>query len=154
MSDELSEARVSIAEAFGKEIDPLSRYDEAFCDLSADPFEVFLKDTLREREPAVATVEAYERLIRQWRAYMDQTERHPACPNEAHVRGFVQHCIDSRGNKPGTARTKLRRLSAILRAWQLDPVFPHERGYDPFVRVSDPRLTSWACQWTPLLPSW
>jgi integrase/recombinase XerD len=135
MSDDHSKARVSIAEAFGTEVDPLSGYDEAFHELAVDPFEVFLEETLREREPAVATVEAYERLIGQWRAYMDETERHPACPNEAHVRGFVQHCIDSRENQPGTARTKLRRLSGILRAWQLDPAFPHEQGYDPFVRV-------------------
>lgn len=135
MSEKPSEARVSIAEAFGTEVDPLSGYGEVFRDLSVDPFDVFLEETLRQREPAVATVDAYERLIRQWRAYMDQTGRHPACPNEAHVRGFVQHCMDTRENQPGTARTKLRRLSAILRGWQLDPVFPHEEGYDPFLRI-------------------
>jgi integrase/recombinase XerD len=135
MSEEPSEARVSIAEAFGTEVDPLSEYGEVFRELSVDPFGVFLEETLRERDPAIDTIEAYERLIQQWRAYMDQTGRHPACPNEAHVRGFVKHCIDSRGNQPGTTRTKLRRLSAIIRAWQLDPVFPHEQGYHPFVRI-------------------
>lgn len=127
--------RQAIAAAFDASADPLAEYAPVFQRLDADPFAVFLAETLPGWEPAAGTRTSYERLIDQWRAHMATEQRHAACPNEAHVRSFVDHCRTDGDNQSDTIRTKLRRLRTIYESWQTDPVFPHSEGYNPFDRV-------------------
>lgn len=127
--------REMIAEAFDESEDPLADHEATFTALAVDPFELFLTDVLDERNPADDTRTAYSRLIQQWRDHMAQNGRHPACPNESHVRAFVEDALTIRENKPKTVRSKLNRLNYIYEFWQHDPVFPHTAEYNPFSLV-------------------
>lgn len=127
--------RQAIAAAFDGSTDPLADHAPVFERLDADPFTVFLAETLPGQAPAESTRRSYERLIDEWRTHMASEQRHPACPNEGHVRSFVTHCRTEGDNQSDTIRTKLRRLSTIYESWQTDPVFPHPDGYNPFDRL-------------------
>ncbi|WP_084510175.1 tyrosine-type recombinase/integrase [Haloplanus natans] len=125
----------AIADAFDRTTDPLAVHAPTFDDLTVDPFDLFFDAVAAPRDLTADTKRAYRRVIDQWVAHMDRQGRHPACPNERHVRQFVRHCCDDRGNQPDTARTKLHRLDAIYHFWQRDPAFPHPQTYDPFELV-------------------
>lgn len=79
------------AEAFGREdkIDPLAKHDETFKRLPC-PFDKFLEDYIRASDRSDKTKECYERHIRFWKEYMDEYDRHPACPNEKHVKDWAR----------------------------------------------------------------
>ena len=128
-------AREQLADAFDTDSDPLATHAPTFETLDVDPFAVFLTETLPAQDPASGTVRGYRRVIDQWQTYMEQRDRHPACPSDHHVEGFVEYCRGSLDNRTVTIETKLRRLRYILSSWQLDPVFPHHEGYNPFNRV-------------------
>lgn len=128
----IDELRAEIAQAFGGDLDPLASFASTFEELPIDPFELFLIEALDPQNPAPDTRRAYERLISNWRAHMTKEGRHPACPSEYHVKSFVDHCIQIRGNQPDTARTKCFRLSKVFEYWQADPVFPHSLAFNPF----------------------
>lgn len=127
--------RAALAEAFDTRLDPLAKYAATFESVDADPFGVFLNETLPQKNPAPKTVVEHERLIRLWQTHMNRVGRHPACPNEGHVESFVTHLCTERDNQRDTAGTKLRRLDGIYESWQADPVFPHPDDYNPFTRV-------------------
>lgn len=133
--DEPTDERDTIADAFDRTTDPLAAHASTFDDLDVDPFALFFDEVAEPRELTAHTKREYRRAIDQWTAHMHRTGRHPACPNEQHVRQFVQYCCDERGNQPDTARTKLHRLDAIYHFWQRDPAFPHPQTYDPFELV-------------------
>ncbi|MFC6942415.1 tyrosine-type recombinase/integrase [Salinirubellus sp. GCM10025818] len=63
---------------------------------------------------------------------MDSIGRHPACPNEHHVKDFARFYRDQRGNRPDTVKKKILRLNKAYEYWQNDPVFPHPHDYNPF----------------------
>ncbi len=79
MTDETPQA---FADKFDQTIDPLEQYDETFRELEGDPYEPFSENDLRPDSPADDTERGYERVIRQWRGFMDTQGRHPACPTK------------------------------------------------------------------------
>lgn len=127
--------RAALAEAFAVDRDPLAAHAATFAAVDADPFALFRTTVLDERDLADDTLAKYERLIADWRQHMTDAGRHPACPNEAHVRAFVAYCRTERGNQPDTVRTKLRRLNQAYEYWQRAPVFPHDTTFNPFTLV-------------------
>ena len=138
-NDSVDAQHEKLAAAFGGTTDPLASHAPTFEQVDVDPFALFLTEVLRRQNPAERTRKAYERLFRQWRNHMAREERHPACPNEAHVASFVQYCTTVRDNQPDTARTKLRRLNKTYEYWQEAPAFPHPPDYNPFTLVLSKR---------------
>ncbi|WP_411965123.1 tyrosine-type recombinase/integrase [Haloferax sp. YSMS24] len=134
-NDRSPATRDEIGAAFGRTRDPLAAYEAQFVALDHDAFDVFLQAGLDPTGPAAKTRAAYCRLIDEWKHHMERQGRHPACPNEHHVEAFVDHCLQTRGLKPITVRTKLHRLNKIYRYWQADGVFPHGPEYNPFEYV-------------------
>jgi integrase/recombinase XerD len=131
MSEDVPGARDAIADVFDADTDPLEQYESRFDDVAVDPFAPF-RDVLEQRDLAETTKAGHERVWRQWCARMDQMDRHPACPNEDHVRAFAHHEREVKSNTARTIAEKLRKLNEVYRYWQSDPVFPHEDGYNPF----------------------
>lgn len=126
------ETRREIAEKFGQTIDPLEQYDQKFRELEKDSFEPFFENDLEPSGPADDTIRGYERVIQQWKGFMDEQGRQPTCPNEDHVKRFLEIELEERDNAPRTAKKKLTRLNRIYRYWQDDSVFPHSVDYNPF----------------------
>jgi integrase/recombinase XerD len=131
----LSDRRKGLAERFNRDLDRLAEYAEEFEQSDIDPFDLFCEEVLYSKEYTEGTRASYERLFEQWRNHMNRSGRHPACPNEDHVRSFAQYCLTERGNQRDTVRTKLRRLNKVYRYWQSDAAFPHPRDFNPFVMV-------------------
>jgi integrase/recombinase XerD len=127
--------KASIADAFDRTTDPLAPHAPLFEDLGVDPFAPFFDDVAEPRNLTAKTKREFRRVIDQWTAHMQRSGRHPACPNETHVRGFVHYCCEKRDNQPDTVRAKLHRLDAVYHFWQQDPAFPHPSTYDPFELV-------------------
>jgi integrase/recombinase XerD len=68
----MSDNRKAIADAFGREIDPLAQYTEIFETTDADAFSAFIEDVLEPKNTTPKTVRGYERTIREWRSFMNE----------------------------------------------------------------------------------
>jgi integrase/recombinase XerD len=127
------ELRTTFADAFETATDPLKNYEATFRQLDADPFELFVTDSLQTTNIKRRTVYQYRTAFDQWRTYMREIGRHPACPNDAHVRGFARWLQDERDNGAiETIRQKLHKLGRAYRFWQREPSLPHDHQYNPF----------------------
>ncbi|WP_336134186.1 tyrosine-type recombinase/integrase [Natronomonas amylolytica] len=134
---EIDETRQLAADQFGKDLDPLEKYESDFRQLEKDGFDafeimhskVFDKQDLKER-----TLESYGTVFKQWKEYMDSVGRHPACPSGRHVRSFADYLQtkDHRPNSPKTVKDKLILLNRTFQYWQSDPALPHEDDFNPF----------------------
>lgn len=125
--------RQALAEAFDREIDPLAEYASQFEDVDVDVFELFVEDVLKPDDPAPTTIRSYEQTIEEWSAFMADRGRHPACPNEDHVKQFIRREIDEKGNSRRTAKKKLWELNKVYTYWQNGAEFPHPIDYNPFM---------------------
>lgn len=126
-----TDPRQELANAFGRELDPLAEYEPTFKQTDIDPFEVFNRERLSTKDLSDSAIGEYYRTFREWRAFMDQQDRHPACPNENHVKGFIQYLRNERGNAAGTIKNRLMYLNAAYQYWQEDAAFPHPQDYNP-----------------------
>lgn len=124
--------REAVADAFDLNLDPLASYSEQFSAINVDPFSLFIADVLDKQSIAPRTRDDFQRVFSQWREHMAKTDRHPACPNEEHVKHFIRFERDEKENAPETIKEKLRKLTQAYHYWQDDPSFPHTDGYDPF----------------------
>lgn len=124
--------RAELAAAFGQNLDPLGEYEATFRQQDIDPFLLFEADVLETRDLGRRTLKGYHRTFRDWRAFMDQQGRHPACPNEEHVKAFARFQMDEKENAASTVTNKFQRLNTAYKYWQDDPAFPHPQDYNPF----------------------
>jgi site-specific recombinase XerD len=132
MSDQPdSEAESRIAEAFDRDRDPLATFEDEFETLSVDPFELFVTESVEQRDVVDSTVKGYRRTLDYWQEFMYDEGRHPACPSEPHVARFIEHLFEDRENHPNTVRAKLRRLNEAYQYWQQSPAFPHPIDFNP-----------------------
>lgn len=122
--------REEIAAAFGRDIDPLVQYAPTFEEAGIDPFGLFEQEVLVPKGLAESTLSHYRGTFEDWRAFMEEQGRHPACPTEDHVRGFIRRELER--NKPGTARDKLQKLNKTYMYWQADNALPHPQDFNPF----------------------
>ncbi len=121
-------SREAVAEAFGRDLDPLAEHAEVFEELDLDPFELFLEDT----GPRASTTERnYRNSFRHWRRHMEEVGRHPACPSRSHVESYVRRRAEE-GVKRSTVNTELVHLGAAHSYWASDEAFPHAVDFDPF----------------------
>ncbi|QLD86189.1 site-specific integrase [Natronomonas halophila] len=132
MSDEVSDdPETRIAEAFDRSQDPLAAFEDEFTTVDVDPFELFVIESVEQRDLVETTIEGYRRVHRQWCQFMERQGRHPACPSERHVAAFIEHLYEDRDNHPNTAQSKLRRLNETYQFWQQSPAFPHPTDFNP-----------------------
>ena len=131
-TDDTDAQREALAAAFGRDTDPLAEYAGTFEQMDIDPFELFMSDVIATRDITDHTRTRYEIVLqKEWPEYMDAQGRHPACPNESHVKGFAEHELVDKGNHPATVKEKLRKLDDAYEYWQADPTFPHPDDYNP-----------------------
>jgi len=133
LEGDTEDLRMTFADAFETTTDPLTNYESTFRQLDADPFELFITDSVLTNGIKQSTIHQYRVAFTQWRAYMSEVGRHPACPNDAHVRGFARWLQDERDNGAiETIQQKLHKLNRAYRFWQREPSLPHTHQYDPF----------------------
>lgn len=61
-----------LADAFGRELDPLLKYESQFENASVDVFELFIEDVLEARNLNSSTKEAYACTFNQWKKHMEK----------------------------------------------------------------------------------
>jgi len=137
MSEQTDSQHRELAAAFGRDLDPLAEFEVGFEKSDADPFDLFLEDVIDSRDLVPATREHYNRTFRQWRKFMAERERHPACPSTSHVKAFIRHQRDVKGNHPGTIKDKLQRLNSAYEWWQDEPALPHPRDFNPIASAQN-----------------
>lgn len=126
-----TDPRQQLADAFDRELDPLAEYESTFEETDVDPFAVYQTERLSTKDISDSAVNEYKRTFRQWRSFIQRHDRHPACPNETHVKRFIEYMRDERGNATGTIRNRLMYLNAAYQYWQEDAAFPHPTDYNP-----------------------
>jgi integrase/recombinase XerD len=130
---DIEELRQQFADAFNRPTDPLVQYNDVFSELP-DPFKYFLIRVVENRDEIdkEGTIEDYRRTYRQWREFMADTDRHPACPGIHHIKSYIQWRRDVHNNAPSTIKIKFGRLNQAYSHWQRESVFPHPHDYNPF----------------------
>lgn len=125
--------RRALAEAFDRDVDPLAKHATTFENTDIDPFAIVVSEVLEPRELVESTRKQYDAIYREWREHMEDEGRHPACPNEGHVKRFIRRELseEGKGNHPETVKAKLRKLNVAYTYWQDDPAFPHPQDYNP-----------------------
>ena len=131
VSNTSDEQRAEFAAAFDRNLDPLAEYESTFEQVEADPFALYLADVIEPRGLAENTYNRYRRTFQQWREFMTDQDRHPACPNERYVKGFVRWRREEFDNHPDTIKKKLGILNGAYQFWQNDPGLPHPQDYNP-----------------------
>jgi len=133
VEQDLTELRQQFADAFGRPTDPLAQYNDIFAELP-DPFDYFLIRVVKNRDEidTEGTIDDYQRTYQQWRDFMADTDRHPACPSIHHIKSYIQWRRDVHDNAPSTIKIKFSRLNQAYSHWQRESVFPHPENYNPF----------------------
>jgi integrase/recombinase XerD len=128
--DDLQKKKQQAAQQFGLETDPLAKYETKCESLPLDPFDAFLEEMEYGRGKDEQTIQRKERVVRQWREWMGEQGRHPACPNEDHVKGFIQWRREL-GNAENTISRKVGILASIYNYWTNEDWLPHDSDYHP-----------------------
>lgn len=141
---DVQDTRNAFAAATGQEIDPMAQWDQMYRQQEQQgncPFELFKTEILEPNEARPNTFNQYNAIFDQWREYMAEQGRHPACPNEHMARGFVPWLLDgqhSNGgeNSEGTVESKLLCLSKVWRFFQDEGSLPAEHNnFNPFEKA-------------------
>lgn len=139
--------REEIAAAFGNTLDPLEKFNATFEQQDIDPFAAIEENryaAITDGRIEESTAASYDTDLNQYRRYMRDTDRHPACPNVDYVHGWVSWLRDEQDASDGTVASKLRFMQRVYEEWRKDPAFPHgdpdanDEGtiaYNPFERV-------------------
>lgn len=127
--------RRDIADAFDKDLDPLSKFEATFIEHELEPFDAALEDLIDFETTPESTRDNYTVPIGQWKEYMEREGRHPACPAEKHVTGFIRYLREERGNIDNTVKPKIRHLNRVFKYWQSDAAFPHDDAFNPFGKI-------------------
>src|SRR6056297_1903569 len=121
-----------VAEAFGRQTDPLRQYEDEFANIDVDLFQAYIERVLIPKDPSESTLKNYRHTFDQWQDFMSNEGRHPACPNEKHIKEFAAHLRTERGNATSTIEQKRDNLTRVYEWWQDHYVFPHPSDYNPF----------------------
>lgn len=135
--DDAESVRREFAAAFGKSLDPLAEYAPVFEEIESDPFDLFTEVILRSGDLKESTLRSYDSAYDQWREYMEMEGRHPACPNEEHVLGFVRWLYTEQDNERASISNKLIKLNRAYQYFQEDSAFRHPKDYNPFNLARD-----------------
>ncbi|MEF8906969.1 MAG: site-specific integrase [Haloarculaceae archaeon] len=135
-SEDSTSARQAVAASLGRTLDPLVEFEEqletTFVQLDTDPLALAKAEVVETRDLTDRTREHYSHVFNQWRDHMRRQGRYVACPNEEHVRAFIEYERETKGNADETVIAKLTLLNVAYEYWQDDPAFPHPQDYNPF----------------------
>lgn len=140
---DIDAAREAFASEFDTSLDPLADLEPNFESVPFDPFELFLERELAADNPSDGTVKAYNTLISQFKEFMDQQGRNPACPNEDHALDFVDWLGSEKENTAATIEIKLMKMARVFRYFTKAPEFNDpddpDQGfnYNPFDEMLD-----------------
>lgn len=129
--DDTHDQHAEAAEVFGQESDPLAKYSDGFYELSYDPFELYVSESVAP-EKAEATINNYQTTYRQWKRWMEQYDRHPACPNQHQIKQWAWWLIEDKGVQRSTVRSKLTHLIKFHSYLQDEQGFPMTADYNPY----------------------
>lgn len=121
-----------VAKAFGRDTDPLKKNEPVFEDLDIDPLDAYIDRVLIPTGKSDSTCKNYRVSYEQWREVMNELGRHPACPNDYHVKMFVTRLREDRDNVGSTIEKKLNNVNRAYEWWQQHHAFPHPSDYNPF----------------------
>lgn len=121
-----------VAKAFNRNADPLKQFDGTFEELDSDPFKEFHDRVLIPNNFAESTRDNYVYTFDFWREFMQSTERHPACPNDTHVKDFMSFLAEEHNNQDSSILKKVNNLKRTYEWWQDHHAFPHPSDYNPF----------------------
>lgn len=133
--DSVEAMREAAASQFDRELDPLAKFEDGFEDAGIDPFYMFASEVLKTSDITEGTINGYQIAFDQWASFMQSEGRHPACPNEQHVHGFVDDQRNERNNTDQVIRQKLHRLNRAYEYMQNDEGLPHPTDVNPFEAV-------------------
>ena len=133
----VDEQRAALADAFDRELDPLAEFAPTFDSAEFDPFDLFMEERIEPRDLTEHTRTTYRRVFEQWRDFMHEQGRHPACPSEEHVKDFIRHLRDDYGNPSRTIKMKLQKLGSAYEYWQEDAAFPHKQDHNPITSAKE-----------------
>ena len=139
-SDEIDfsdEAGDEFAEIFGQETDPLAQFQEGFEQASTDPFDWWMAKSIEPQELAHGTMRSYWVAVDQWREFMAEQGRHPACPTETHVLRWMYWLASEQGNTGTTIRGKLILLNRAFKYFAGSKKMPHPADYNPVSEARD-----------------
>ena len=141
-NSDMQSYRRKLAAAFDQPIDPLTDAAAVLVDTGVDPFDIFTAEVLESKDLAPSTYRHFEMIFDEWRSFMADQNRHPACPTPDHVEAYIewQTAPEDAGGKDNANRTvkeKLRKLNQAYAYWQADPAFPHPAGYNPIHLARD-----------------
>jgi len=117
----------SIGKKFQMDDDPLKEFDNRFKDLEADPVKIYCYQVILKKDNTERVNNRKVSIIESWSEHMRDFDRHPACPNLAHVVKYINKEL-SKGNKVDTTLTKIRELSSMFEYWSNHPKMPHGTG--------------------------
>ncbi|WP_435345066.1 tyrosine-type recombinase/integrase [Haloarchaeobius sp. HRN-SO-5] len=121
-----------IANAFGRDPDPLAKHQDRFEQLDVDPLDAYFDRVLLTKDPSESTRKNYQYAFDQWREFMQQSGRHFACPSNTYVSRFIEHLLQDRGNSISTVKRKIGNINRAYEWWQEHHAFPHPADYNPF----------------------
>ncbi len=127
-----TDSLTDVAEAFGRNIDPLAEYESTFENLDIDPFDLFLEKVQIPKGSSQSTIDNYQYAFNHWVDFMQDSGRHPACPNDDHVKEFVNYLQNERGNAASTIMMRIEDIQRAYEWWQDHHAFPHPTDYNPF----------------------
>lgn len=121
-----------VANAFDRDPDPLQQFEGTFEGLDVDPFKEYRKRVLIPNGASKSTRDNYEYTFDHWKEFMQSTDRHPACPNDTHVKDFMMYLAEEHDNESSSILKKVNNLKRTYEWWQEHHAFPHPLDYNPF----------------------
>jgi integrase/recombinase XerD len=128
------DSREKFADEFDQEIDPLRQYEEGFKSLDADPFDLFAEEIIDKKDKS-NTKNNYTIPIQQWKTFMQDRGRHPACPSSRHVDEFLHYQLNELDNSKPTTKQKFVHLKRVFKFFIKENALPHDGSYLPFEKV-------------------
>lgn len=123
----------------GTESDPLAEYNQRFQALTEageSPIATFWNKRIQPQSYAESTLNHYENTYNKWSQWMEDKDRHRLCPNENHVRGFIEH-LEEGGLAPSTIENHIWRLNKLYEFLQTESTYPHPHHYNPILIALD-----------------
>lgn len=129
-----------IANAFGLDTDPLAELEHKFTTgelAGVDPFGIWWEVKVEGQNLAEGTRKNYQRYLAHWHEFMEDAGRHPALPNEIHVRRFANRMLDEKGHGESNLHKTLVTINSAYKYFQSKGDYPHPTTYNPFQIVMD-----------------
>jgi len=127
-----NDALADVASAFDRDPDPLKQFQGTFDELETDPLKEYRHRVLLPNDASKSTHDNYRYSFKQWKEFMRSTDRHPACPNDTHVKDFMMFLANERENETSTILKKVNNVKRAYEWWQEHHAFPHPSDYNPF----------------------